>query len=103
VKLRTLEVLGVLVVHEVSQVASVVEDHVQGLSTRERGKSLLDAPSVLLLGLALPGKDGNASRGDCGGSVVLSREDVAGRPGDLGAERGEGLDKDGSLDGPDKR
>lgn len=37
----------------------------------------LTAPDVLLIGLALPGVDGDASSGDGGSSVVLSREDVA--------------------------
>jgi hypothetical protein len=31
--------------------------------------------------------------------VVLGREDVAGSPGNLGTESGQGLDQDGSLDG----
>ena len=37
--------------------------------------------------------------GDRGGGVVLGREDVAGGPADLGAERGQRLDEHGGLDG----
>jgi hypothetical protein len=96
----TTEVLGVLVVHKRREVTSVVEDEVEGLAVGEGGEGLLDAPEVLLLGLALPGVDGDTGRGDGGGGVVLGGEDVARGPGDLGAERGEGLDEDGGLDGP---
>ena len=94
------EVLGELLVNEGGEVTSVVEDHVEGLAVGEGGKGLLDAPEVLLLGLTLPGEDGDAGGGDGGGSVVLGREDVARRPGDLGTESDEGLDEDGGLDGP---
>ena len=37
--------------------------------------------------------------GDGRGGVVLGREDVAARPADLGAERGQGLDEHRGLDG----
>ena len=37
--------------------------------------------------------------GDRGGGVVLGREDVAGGPAHLGAERDQGLDEDGGLHG----
>ena len=46
------------------QVTTVIEDHVQGLAVLEAEDGLVDAPLVLLLGLALPGKDGDASRSD---------------------------------------
>ena len=86
--------------NKVGQVSTVIEDHVQGLSTGERSERLLDAPGVLLLGLALPGKDGDTGRGDRRGSVILSGEDVARGPGNLSTESSEGLDQDSSLDGP---
>ena len=68
---------------------------------------LLGAPPVLLERLALPGEDRHAGRGvggavgadrDGGGGVVLGREDVAGGPAHLGAERDERLDEHGGLD-----
>jgi hypothetical protein len=59
----------------------------------------LGAPLVLLEGLPLPGEQGDRVARDGGGDVVLRGEDVAGAPANLGAERGEGLDEDGSLDG----
>lgn len=49
---------------DAGQVASVVKDYVQGLATSEASDGLLNAPVVLLLGLALPCEDGDASRGD---------------------------------------
>jgi len=92
------EEVGVLGVDEVGQVASVVEDHVEGLAVREED-GLLDAPQVLLVRHALPRVDGNASRGHSGSRVVLSGEDVAAGPGDLGAEFKQSFDEDGGLDG----
>ena len=71
-----LEVLGVLFVNHRSEITTVVEDHVERLSVGEGSQSLLNAPGVLFLGLALPGKDGDTSRGDGSGSMVLGREDV---------------------------
>ena len=94
-----LEHLGELVVDEGGKVTAVVEDQVEGLAGGEGLELLLEAPVVLLLGLALPGEDGHTGGGDGGGGVVLGGEDVAGRPGDLGTEGLEGLDEDGGLDG----
>lgn len=91
--------LGVFLVDEGSQVATIVEDQVEALVVLEGGELLLQAPVVLFLGLALPGEDGDAGSGNGGGGVVLSREDVARGPGELGAEGLERLDEDGSLDG----
>ena len=80
------------------QVAAVVEDQVQRLAVGEEER-LLDAPVELGVGLALPGVDGHAGRGDGGGGVVLGRELVATAPGDLGAQLAERLDQHGRLDG----
>jgi len=60
----TLEDLGVLLVGESGEISSVVEDHVEALSVREALDGLLHAPNVLLLGLSLPGEDGDAGGGD---------------------------------------
>jgi len=38
------------------------------------------------------------SSSNCGSSMILGREDVAGRPGNLSSEEGEGLDEDSGLD-----
>ena len=85
-------------VDEERRVAAVVEDHVRavGVGPVER---LLGAPPVLLERLALPGIDGNAGGSDRRRGVILGREDVAGGPADLGAERHERLDQDRGLDG----
>ena len=94
-----LEHLRVLLVNESSEVTTVVEDQVQGLAVLEGSKLLLKAPLVLLLGLALPGEDGDTGSGDGGSGVVLGGEDVAGGPGELGTEGCKGLDENGGLDG----
>ena len=97
--LDVVKVLGVLVVDQVGQITSIVEDHVERLSIGEGAEGLLDTPVVLLLGLSLPGKDGDTGSSDGSGSVVLGGEDVARRPRNLGTEVGEGLDEDSGLDG----
>jgi hypothetical protein len=94
-----LEHVRVLGVDKGSQVTTVVEDEVELATILEGVELLLQAPVVLLLGLALPGEDGDAGSGNGSGSVVLGAENVAAGPGDLGTEGGEGLDEDGSLNG----
>jgi len=89
--------VGVLGVDEVGQIASIVENHVEGLTVREED-GLLDAPKVLLVGHALPGVDGDTRGGDGGGSVILGGKDIAAGPGDVRAKLNEGFDKDSSLD-----
>lgn len=96
----TVEELGVLLVNQRGEVTTVIEDHVKSLASRESLKGLVDTPEVLLLGLTLPGEDRDTGGGDGGSGVVLGREDVAGRPGDLGTESGKGLDENSGLDGP---
>ena len=109
---------GVFLVNEGGKISSIVENHVEGLSVGETSNGLLHAPDVLLLGLSLPGEDGNTSSGDTrkkgvseeienrvrgdsrGGGLILGGEDVARGPGDGGTEGGEGLDEDGGLDSP---
>ena len=68
--LDALQVLGVLLVHQVGQVAAVVKDHVQGLAVGE-DKGLLDTPDVLLVCLSLPGVDGHPAGRDGGSGMVL--------------------------------
>ena len=70
------KVLRVLLVDHVGKVASVIEDHVEGFSTREGSEGLLDAPGVLFLSLAFPGIDRNTSGRDSCSSMVLRGEDV---------------------------
>ena len=62
---------------EVGEVTTVVEDQVQLLVVLEGDKLLLETPVVLLLGLALPSKDGDTGGGNGGGGMVLGAEDVA--------------------------
>jgi len=58
---------------------------------------------VLLECLALPGKDRGATSSNSSSSVVLSGEDVAGSPANLGTESLKGLDQHSGLDGHVKR
>jgi hypothetical protein len=94
-----LEHLRVLLVDEGSEVTAVVEDQVEALAILEGSELLLEAPLVLLLGLALPREDGDTGGGNGGSGVVLGGEDVARRPGELSTKGLESLDEDGRLDG----
>lgn len=94
-----LEHLGVLLVDKGGEITAVIEDQVQVLAVLEGSKLLLEAPLVLLLGLALPGKDGHTGGGNGGSGVILCGEDVAGSPGEFSTERLESLDEDSGLDG----
>jgi hypothetical protein len=63
-------------VHQHGGIAAVVEDHVGAFAIGPR-QGLLRAPPVFLEGLALPGVDGDAARGNGGSGVVLGGKDVA--------------------------
>ena len=70
------EELWVFLVNMVGEVTTVVENHVQRLATSETLDGLVDTPDVLLLGLTLPGEDGDAGGGDGGGGMVLGGKNV---------------------------
>lgn len=95
----SLEHLGVLLVNKGGKISTIVQDEVEGLSVLEGLELLLDTPEVLLLGLTLPGKDGDSSSSNSGGGVILSGEDVAGRPGNLSTKSNKGLNEDSGLNG----
>jgi predicted secreted protein len=95
----SLEHLGVLLVDESGQVTTIIQDQVQALAVLEGDQLLLEAPLVLLLGLTLPGENGDTSSGNGSSGVVLGGEDVARRPGNLSTKGGEGLNQDSGLDG----
>merc|ERR550517_659994 len=63
--LDALQVLWVLLVDQVGQVAAIIEDHVEWLAVGE-DNSLLNAPDILFVGLSLPGVDWNTT--SCHGS-----------------------------------
>lgn len=97
--IAVLEHLRVFAVDEAGKVTTVVKNQVELGTVLEGKQLLLQTPVVLLLGLALPGKDGNTSGGNGGGSMVLGAEDVAASPGDFGTKSSQGLDEDSGLDG----
>jgi hypothetical protein len=49
-------------VDESSEISTVIKDQVQALAILEGDELLLEAPLVLLLGLSLPGEDGDTCR-----------------------------------------
>ena len=60
----TREELRILFMDHGGEVASIIENHVQGLAVGEALDGLVNTPLILLLRLALPGEDGDASSGD---------------------------------------
>ncbi|MNM26193.1 hypothetical protein D3C81_366530 [compost metagenome] len=96
---NAVQYLWVLLVQQLGQVAAVVEDHVgvPWLAILEDG--LLQAPLVLFFGFAFPGEHRDTGSGDGRGGLVLSRENVAGRPAHFGTQGNQGFDQHGSLDG----
>jgi len=77
-------------------VAAIVQNHVGGLAVGPF-KNAVGVVPVVLKGLTLCGEDRNTgcSNGCC--RMVLSGEDVARGPPNLGAEGRQGLDEDGRL------
>jgi len=94
-----LQHVGVLIMDKGSQVTTVIQNQVEGLAILEGLQLLAKTPLVLFFGLALPCEDGDTSRGDSSCGVILRRENVATRPGDLGAQGCECLDQNGGLNG----
>ena len=94
---NVLQHLGIFVVHQLGDVAAVIEDHVRGPAVRT-AQGLLDAPPEFFLRHALPGEHRHAGRGDRGGGLVLRRENIAGGPAHRSAERGQRLDQHRGLD-----
>ena len=78
----TLQHLRVFEMDNVSEVAPIIKDHIEGLSIRPC-QSLLNTPEVLLLGFTLPGKDSNASFCHGSSSMILGREYVTRAPTNL--------------------
>ena len=93
-----LDVLGELLVDEVGEVTSIIEDHVEGLAVRE-DDGLFDTPHILLVSLTLPSVDGDTAGGDSSSCVILGGEDVAGAPCDIGSKLEQSFDEDSGLDG----
>jgi len=62
--LHTSEVLGELLVNHSGQVTTIIQDHVQGLSSSESGNGLFNTPLVFSLGLSLPCEDRDTGGSD---------------------------------------
>ncbi len=89
----------VFLVQQLGQVTAIVENHV-GIPRRAvLQDGLLQAPLVLLLGFAFPGKYRDTGSRDGGSGLILGRKNVAGRPANFGAQGNQGFDQHGGLDG----
>jgi hypothetical protein len=54
---------------KLGKIASIIKDHVEGLSTGESSEGLLNAPGVFLFGLAFPSIDRDTSSSDAGDEI----------------------------------
>jgi hypothetical protein len=85
-------------VDQQGDVAAVVDDQLRTLVARE-GQRVERAVPVFLQRLALPREHRRAGLGNCGGGMILGREDVARGPAHVGAEVTQRLDQYRGLDG----
>lgn len=95
----TSQELGVFVVNQTGQVATVVQDHVEGFTIFEGKESLFNAPNVFFVSFTFPSKDGDTASSDGSSSVILSRENVARRPANFSTEFNQSFNEDASLNG----
>ncbi len=79
---HTWQHIGILGMHEISEISTVVEDHVEGLPVRPHD-GLVNAPHVFLICLSFPRIHCHTRLGDCCSCVVLGGKDVTGAPLDL--------------------
>ena len=80
-------------------ISSVIDDLTRPTAIRP-GERIHGQLPVLLQSLSLPGKDLRSARlGHRGRGLVLGGVDVAGTPSDIGAQFGQSLDQNCSLDG----
>lgn len=89
--------LRVLVHHQIGHITTIIEDHVREAVSAESLECLVHAPFILFLRLSLPGEHRHASLGNSRSRIVLSGEDIAGRPAHFSAEGTEGLNQHSSL------
>ena len=85
-------------VDEKGHVAAVIDDQLWSFVAGE-DDGLPSAPPVFFQGLAFPGEHRRSGSGDGRGGVVLSGEDVAGGPADIGTQFLQRLDEHAGLDG----
>lgn len=59
--------------NEIGEIATIVENHIEGLAAGEGCKRLLDTPNVFLLGFAFPSENWNTGRSNAiyGSSVNI--------------------------------
>ncbi len=84
--------------HNKGEVTAIVQNHV-GTPVVGTKNGLFNAPPGFFLSFAFPRENWNARGSNGGRGLILRREDVARRPADFCAQRGEGLDQHGGLNG----
>ena len=87
----------VALVNEQCGIAAIIDNQLRSKTLRI-DESLPGAPPVFLQRFAFPCIDGNVAGGDCGGGMILGRENVATYPTNLRAEIGERFNEHGGLD-----
>ena len=75
----TLKDLRIFGVHQVCEISTIIQNHVEGLTIRPKQR-LLNAPNVFLICLALPSIHCHTFLSNGSSCMILSREDVARTP-----------------------
>ena len=81
---------------EKGDVATVIDDELRAFAFGVEDRLPSTVP-ILLEGLSLPSEDGNPSGCDRRGGLVLSGEDIAAGPTDIGTKVDKGFDEHGRL------
>src|SRR6478672_2165208 len=72
--------LRIFIQHHVSEVATIIKDHVQRTVGSTKEQCLLDAPVSFFNALSFPCKYTNTSSGNGCSGMILRREDITGAP-----------------------
>ena len=83
--------------HDLGQIATVIEDQVRGPAIRSL-EGLFDTPPEFLVRLALPGENRHAGRRYRRSRLILGREDIARAPANGGAKCRQRFDQNRRLD-----
>ena len=84
-------------VHHHRRITTVINKQIRPLTIREN-KSTLGTPPVLFQSLPFPGKNRNTKIGDCRGSLILGRKNIAAGPANIRPQSHQRLDQNRCFD-----
>ena len=96
---NVLNQLRVFIEHNIREVTTIIQDHIQGAVCSSEEQGLFNTPVSFFNRLSFPGKHTDTCSSNGRSGMILCGEDVAGAPFYLSTEGHKGLDQHGSLDG----